>query len=207
MRSSKATVSNAYNRPDQLSAQLRQRILSEAQRLGYPGPDPIAACRRDRAGLRRSADLRPARPSRVLFVTGLSEVCERTGFGLVLVPRGVSDNLVQQAVVDGFILHCDLDGDTRIDAAIGRGLPTVVVDGPGAARRGARRDRRSGRRRSGGPASDRARPPADRRPCAAAASGRPIGAGRRGAPTQRPIWWPCSPSCVPDRSPRSPKSS
>src|SRR2546428_3148235 len=39
---SRATVSNAYNRPDQLSPQLRDRIIATARRLGYPGPDPIA---------------------------------------------------------------------------------------------------------------------------------------------------------------------
>ena len=36
---SPATISNAYNRPDQLSPQLRERILATAAELGYPGPD------------------------------------------------------------------------------------------------------------------------------------------------------------------------
>lgn len=46
-----STVSNAYNRPDQLSAQLRERILATAVELGYPGPDPVArGLRRQRAG-------------------------------------------------------------------------------------------------------------------------------------------------------------
>ena len=36
---SPATVSNAYNRPDQLSPQLRERILATAEEFGYPGPD------------------------------------------------------------------------------------------------------------------------------------------------------------------------
>ena len=39
---SRTTVSNAYNRPDQLSAPLRARVLEAARRLGYPGPDPVA---------------------------------------------------------------------------------------------------------------------------------------------------------------------
>ena len=39
---SRATVSNAYNRPDQLSSSLRDRIIAAAERLGYPGPDPTA---------------------------------------------------------------------------------------------------------------------------------------------------------------------
>ena len=39
---SRATVSNAYNRPDQLSADLRAQILAAAARLGYRGPDAAA---------------------------------------------------------------------------------------------------------------------------------------------------------------------
>ncbi|EAR07514.1 LacI family DNA-binding transcriptional regulator [Reinekea blandensis] len=39
---STATVSNAFNRPDQLSRELRQRILAECERLGYSGPNPAA---------------------------------------------------------------------------------------------------------------------------------------------------------------------
>lgn len=136
LRVSKATVSNAYNRPDQLSARLRERILTEAAQMGYPGPDPIAAIfSRRRAGAIGLVFDDPltfalADPAEVLFVTGLGEVCERAGAGLVLIPRGSSDDFVQRAVVDGFVLHCDLDGDTRVDTAIGRQLPVVVVDGP-----------------------------------------------------------------------------
>ena len=45
---SRTTVSNAYNRPDQLSPQLRERILEAARQLGYPGPDPVARSLRTR---------------------------------------------------------------------------------------------------------------------------------------------------------------
>ena len=45
---SRTTVSNAYNRPDQLSEDLRTRILETAKRLGYPGPDPVARSLRTR---------------------------------------------------------------------------------------------------------------------------------------------------------------
>jgi DNA-binding LacI/PurR family transcriptional regulator len=136
LRVSKATVSNAYNRPDQLSAQLRERILTEAARLGYPGPDPIAATfSRRRAGALGLVFDDPLTfaltdPAEVLFVTGIGEVCERAGVGLVLIPRGTGDDLIQRALVDGFICHCDLAGDGRVDLAAGRELPLVVVDGP-----------------------------------------------------------------------------
>ena len=36
---SRMTVSNAYNHPDQLSAELRQRVLATAEELGYGGPE------------------------------------------------------------------------------------------------------------------------------------------------------------------------
>jgi DNA-binding LacI/PurR family transcriptional regulator len=48
----------------------------------------------------------------------------------VLIPRGPSDDLVLRALVDGFVCHCDLDGDDRVDIAIARDLPVVIVDGP-----------------------------------------------------------------------------
>ena len=39
---SRMTVSNAFSRPDQLSAELRDKILAAAEELGYAGPDPSA---------------------------------------------------------------------------------------------------------------------------------------------------------------------
>src|SRR4029453_14617577 len=39
---SRMTVSNAFSRPDQLSAELRQKIMTAADELGYAGPDPAA---------------------------------------------------------------------------------------------------------------------------------------------------------------------
>jgi DNA-binding LacI/PurR family transcriptional regulator len=39
---SRMTVSNAFSRPDQLSDELRTRVLSVADELGYVGPDPAA---------------------------------------------------------------------------------------------------------------------------------------------------------------------
>ena len=39
---SRMTVSNAFSKPDQLSAPLRKKILDAAQALGYAGPDPAA---------------------------------------------------------------------------------------------------------------------------------------------------------------------
>ena len=45
---SRTTVSNAYNRPDQLAPATRERILAAAAARGYAGPDPTARSLRTR---------------------------------------------------------------------------------------------------------------------------------------------------------------
>ncbi|HAI72739.1 MAG TPA: LacI family transcriptional regulator, partial [Alteromonas australica] len=39
---STATISNAFNRPDQLSAARREAILAECEKIGYTGPNKAA---------------------------------------------------------------------------------------------------------------------------------------------------------------------
>ena len=51
---SRMTVSNAFSRPDQLSAKLRERILAAADDLGYVGPDPAARAARRRSSCPRA---------------------------------------------------------------------------------------------------------------------------------------------------------
>src|ERR1700719_3292125 len=48
LKVSRTTISNAYNRPDQLSPDLRERVLAAAKRIGYAGPDPVARSLRTR---------------------------------------------------------------------------------------------------------------------------------------------------------------
>src|SRR5436305_14708709 len=82
-----STVSNAYNRPDQLSPALRERILATAAELGYAGPDPLGRNLR----LRQAGAigvLFPARlsdafadPAATVFLEGLTAVAERSGYG------------------------------------------------------------------------------------------------------------------------------
>jgi DNA-binding LacI/PurR family transcriptional regulator len=133
---SRATVSNAYNHPDQLSPALRRKVLDTARRLGYPGPNPLAATlSRGRVGALGLVFDDPLSfavtdPAEVLFLQGVSEACERAGLGLVLVPAGPGHDLVRTALVDGFICHCDLIDDDRLAAIAARGLPLVIVDGP-----------------------------------------------------------------------------
>ena len=77
---SRTTVSNAYNRPDQLSAELRRRVLDTARRPGYPGPDPVArGLRRGRTGVVGLVYDEPLSymftdPAAVAFLGGLTAV-------------------------------------------------------------------------------------------------------------------------------------
>jgi DNA-binding LacI/PurR family transcriptional regulator len=137
---SRMTVSNAYNHPDRLSPALRRKVLATARRLGYPGPDPVAATlSRGRAGALGLLFDDPlpyafSDPAAVLFFEGIASVCETEQIGLVLVPTRfgapTETDLARVALVDGFVAYCDVADDGRLDVVEERGLPLVVVDGP-----------------------------------------------------------------------------
>src|SRR5918996_5590470 len=90
---SRMTVSNAYNRPDQLSPELRDRVMEAAERLGYAGPDPVARTlsrgKTGSVGLVLDYPLTVAftDPGTVQFLHGVAAGCEEEGLGLSLVPR------------------------------------------------------------------------------------------------------------------------
>jgi DNA-binding LacI/PurR family transcriptional regulator len=137
---SRMTVSNAYNHPDQLSPELREKVLATAKRLGYPGPNPLAATlsrgRVGALGLLFDDPLSYAftDPAAVLFFGGVAAVCEQEQVGLVLVPTAAEPlgqaDLTRVALVDGFVAYCDIADDGRLEAIEERGLPMVIVDGP-----------------------------------------------------------------------------
>jgi DNA-binding LacI/PurR family transcriptional regulator len=136
---SPSTVSNAYNRPDQLSPAVRARVLEAAAELGYPGPDPIArSLRRGRAGalgvlFHESLQYAFDDPAAVRFLQGVSEISDAHGFVVVLVPAPSGSEpdgaAVQRAAVDGFLLHGLVGDHPLLTAALERRLPAVVVDG------------------------------------------------------------------------------
>jgi DNA-binding LacI/PurR family transcriptional regulator len=130
---SRTTVSNAYNRPDQLAPELRERILGAARELGYSGPDPAA--RRLRSGRRDAVGLLVADglsqtftdPSSVRLLQGIARATEDAGLSLVLVPEHAG---VRDAVVDAFCLYSLSADHPSVAAALLRGVPLVVVDEP-----------------------------------------------------------------------------
>jgi len=136
---SRTTVSNAYNRPDQLSAPLRARVLEAARRLGYPGPDPVARSLRTRkagaVGLLLTEALSYAfrDPAATGFLEGLALACEEAGQGLLLVPVSPEQadvTAVHQAGVDGFVVYSVREDDPHFLAVLERPLPIVVCDQP-----------------------------------------------------------------------------
>jgi DNA-binding LacI/PurR family transcriptional regulator len=137
---SPATVSNAYNRPDQLSPELRERVLETARRLGYSGPDAMArGLRRRRAGAvgvlyEDRLSYAFADPAAVLFLQGVSVATEEAGLGLLLLSGAPGEErdpeAISGAVVDGFVVYSMSDEDPLVSAALERRLPVVLVDQP-----------------------------------------------------------------------------
>ncbi len=132
-------MSNAYNRPDQLSPELRKRVLDTARRLGYPGPDPVARSLRTRkagaVGLLLTENLSYAfrDPGAVAFLEGLALACEDAGCGLLLVPANPEREdvaAVHRAGVDGFVVYSVPDDDPHLAAVLERPVPIVVCDQP-----------------------------------------------------------------------------
>jgi DNA-binding LacI/PurR family transcriptional regulator len=142
---SRATVSNAYNRPDQLSAQLREQVLRAAGELGYAGPDPTArSLATSRTGavavlLDTSLSTAFSDPALSLTLDALARVVDPRGHALLLLPGGPPAARVLSAQADIVVAYSLVDGAPALDAVRARGLPLVVVDQPllpGAARIG-----------------------------------------------------------------------
>ncbi|MGC5022585.1 LacI family DNA-binding transcriptional regulator [Micromonospora sp. DT47] len=134
---SRSTVSNAYGRPDQLSAALRARILEAARQLGYPGPNPTARSLRrgvvGAIGVLFTSQLSYAftDPFAVRFLAGVAGAAERHGTSLLLVPlppdTAQATVAVENAAVDGFCVYCVGDESSALDTIRGRGLPFVTT--------------------------------------------------------------------------------
>ncbi|GGS70937.1 LacI family DNA-binding transcriptional regulator [Nonomuraea spiralis] len=136
---SRATVSYAFSRPDQLSDGLRRRILEVADELGYAGPNPTArSLRLGRAGalgllFSETLAYAFADPYAIGFFQGLATAAEEAGVGLLILPLPHGDrrsDTVRDAVVDAFCLVSLPDGHPALAEVLARKLPVVVVDEP-----------------------------------------------------------------------------
>jgi DNA-binding LacI/PurR family transcriptional regulator len=137
---SRSTVSYVYNEPERVSAATRERVLAAAERIGYAGPNRLAASlRRGRAGaigvlfteiLSYAFD----DPAAVLFLRGIASVVERADVGLTLLPVPPDGpgalEAVRGSVVDGVIVYSLPEEHPAVKAAVQRRLPLARVDMP-----------------------------------------------------------------------------
>lgn len=132
---STATVSNAFNRPDQLSAKLRDRILKQSAELGYFGPNLAArSLRRGESGvigvmLADSISYSFSDPVANQLLQGIAEVLVDKKKQLLLLSSG--ENSAEQnsaeSLPDGFILYGALKGNA-FKHILRTGKPVVAVD-------------------------------------------------------------------------------
>lgn len=133
---SRMTVSNAFSRPDQLSAELRDRVLATAARLGYSGPDPAArALARGSVGtigLVLTDKLHGAFGDEVAtrLLGAISEELAESGRGLTLLGTKAHGDLVptRDIPLDGALVYACGATSEAVDWLKRRGLPLVFVD-------------------------------------------------------------------------------
>ncbi len=132
------TVSNAFSRPDQLSASLREKILAAATELGYAGPDPaartLARGSTGTVGILFHGTPRHALSDGLvaLFLAVVAEELGRGGLALTLLPNlGTRDvEPVRDVAMDGAIVYSCSPVDEHVEWLRRRHLPLVLVDQP-----------------------------------------------------------------------------
>ncbi|WP_121254431.1 LacI family DNA-binding transcriptional regulator [Nocardioides ferulae] len=133
---SRMTVSNAFSKPDQLSAELRERVLAAADEMGYVGPDPAARAlargRTGSVGLLLTDSLAEAFEDEFTsaFLASVADALTARGLALtLLMPSGSGDFLpARDVAMDGALVYL-CDPHTTDVAWLGkRGLPMVTVD-------------------------------------------------------------------------------
>jgi DNA-binding LacI/PurR family transcriptional regulator len=132
---SRMTVSNAFSRPDQLSASLREKILGAAEELGYSGPDPAArALARGRTGSigllltdRLSVVISDALAGE--FIAAVSDRLADEAMAVTLLAPTETDGVVEgEVAMDGLIVYICGSPGPQLAWARRRGLPIVTVD-------------------------------------------------------------------------------
>ncbi|MFC0269060.1 LacI family DNA-binding transcriptional regulator [Kushneria aurantia] len=135
---SAATVSNAFNRPDQLSARRRREILAAARALGYNGPDSRG--RTLRTGLSRiigvvlSDDLGYSFSDSVAseFLAGISQVFDAHDYRILLLTNATRTDRPFSSfngVADGYLVYGSLpDNDQLTQIGEPQSQPVVTVD-------------------------------------------------------------------------------
>ncbi|MBT0587368.1 LacI family DNA-binding transcriptional regulator [Alteromonas oceanisediminis] len=132
---STATISNAFNRPDQLSAKLRERILRDAAELGYHGPNLAARTLRrgesDVIGVMLSDSLSYSLSDPVAsqLLQGVADVLVENNKHMLLLSSLVdtSEQLGAESLPDGFLLYGTIP-QKILQRVMRNGKPVVIVD-------------------------------------------------------------------------------
>ena len=132
-----ASVSNAYNRPEKLSEDVRARILTTGAELGYHGPSAAGRAlrhgRADAVGIIYADQLSYAfrDPYAITLFGAVADVLEENGISINLLPipndSPADPAGVTYAVVDGFLAICAGDTHPGVIAARRRGIPVVLT--------------------------------------------------------------------------------
>lgn len=133
---SRMTVSNAFSRPDQLSTELRERILTAAEEFGYCGPDPtarmLARGTTGTIGVLLTDSLRYAFADEVAaeFLGAIAEELAPTGLALTLLTSSTSTERMpaRDVPMDGSLVYSCDDRSAAVAWLIRRRLPLVLVD-------------------------------------------------------------------------------
>ena len=137
---SKTTVSNAFSRPDQLSKELRERVVTEAAKLGYYGPSLAArSLAKGESGvvavmLSDTLSYSLSDPVASQMLQGVADVLEEQGkYMLLLKTDGATTEQHRvESLPDAFIFYGTSEYGTREKPAVQRviatGKPVVLVD-------------------------------------------------------------------------------
>jgi DNA-binding LacI/PurR family transcriptional regulator len=130
------TVSNAFSKPDQLSATMRQRILAAADELGYVGPDPagraLARGTSGSVGILLTESLTYAFTDEVAtgFLGAIADELAPSGVALTLLSTTASEDVVpaRDVPMDGALVYSCDTSSPALAWLMRRGLPLVFVD-------------------------------------------------------------------------------
>ncbi|MFC0336916.1 LacI family DNA-binding transcriptional regulator [Kushneria avicenniae] len=134
---STATVSNAFNRPDQLSPSRREEILAAASALGYDGPSnrgrTLRTGRTNIIGVMLSDGLGYSLDDSVAsrFLAGIAEVLDASGHHLLLLTgAGRTDRQgpTLNGVADGYLIYGSIPEEGTLALLRHQHQPLVTVD-------------------------------------------------------------------------------
>ncbi|HEY5881961.1 MAG TPA: LacI family DNA-binding transcriptional regulator [Nakamurella sp.] len=133
---SRMTISNAFSRPDQLSAELRDRIMVVAEDLGYVGPDPAARAlargSTGAVGILVNTSLRNLFADEVstAFLGAIADGLAGSGLSLTLLSTEDAGSVIpaRDVPMDATLVFTSRHDETAMGWLRKRRLPLVLLD-------------------------------------------------------------------------------